>query len=663
MPGPLRKLFTSLQIGEVEIKNRIAMAPMGILGLLNPDGSPGPRAIHYYMERAKGGVGLIITGIFKVENQIEPLDGIVPLVSRTALGPFTELSEAVHALGAKIFVQLTIGLGRVCNPLRLPVPPVSASAIPSYWKPEITCRELRTEEVEHLVKRFGPAAEILAEAGIDGVELHGHEGYLFDQFATSAWNRRTDKYGGSLENRLRLPIEVLREIKKGAGQKFPVQYRFGLKHYMKALNSGALPGEKFVEAGRDIPEGLQMAKLLEEAGFDALHVDAGCYDSWYWPHTVIYQEPGCMVDMAARAKGVVRIPVIGVGKLDDPELAERVIAEGRADMVALGKALLADAHWVRKAAEGRIGHIRPCIGCNDGCIGRVIKGKPLSCAVNPATGRERTHGLERTDTPQRVLIVGGGASGMEAARVAALRGHHVTLYDRAKELGGHLIEASVPPFKKDVAHLLDWFKRELSAIEMDVQLGVEVTPDTITKEKPGVVIIAAGSKPFIPEIPGIGRDNVATAADLLLGKKKVKDSAVVVGGGLIGCETALWLAQQGKKVTLVEMLEDLMIAGIPVTHMNRLMLLDLLKYYGVKVITRSSLLEVSGDGVVLVDQTFQRTVLPSETVILAVGLVSDQELYKKLRGEVVQLFLVGDGRKAQNIMNAVWDAYEVARTI
>jgi 2-enoate reductase len=279
-----------IKIGGIEIKNRIAMAPMGIGGLLNPDGSPGPRALDYYLERARGGVGLIITGVFRVENEVESFPALSGLVTPQALGAFAELAETVHALGTKIFVQLTAGFGRVASPLRLQgKQPVSASAIPYYWDPRQTCRELTTEEIRKVVKAFGHAAMVLAAAGFDGIELHGHEGYLFDQFMTPIWNKRTDPYGGSLDGRLRLSVEVLQEIEKKAGPDFLVQYRFGLKHYIKGLNSGALPGEKFIEAGRDIEEGLQIARRLEAAGFDSLHVDAGCYDSWYWTHPPVYQ--------------------------------------------------------------------------------------------------------------------------------------------------------------------------------------------------------------------------------------------------------------------------------------------------------------------------------------------------------------------------------------
>jgi len=584
-------------------------------------------------------------------------------ISHAGLSSLTELTEVVHSLGAKLFVQLTAGFGRVAIPLQLRHQPVSASAIPSFWKPEITCRELKTEEVERLVKSFGDAAEMLVSAGIDGIELHGHEGYLFDQFTTAIWNRRTDKYGGDLNDRLRLPIEVLQEIRRRVGQTFPVQYRYGLKHYIKALNSGALPGEQFIEVGRDIEEGLQMARMLEEAGFDALHVDAGCYDSWYWPHPPIYQDYGCMMPMASAVKKAVRIPVIAVGKLAIPQLAALAIAEGKADIVAIGKGLLADAFWVNKVGEEQTERIRPCIGCHDGCIGRLIKARPLSCAVNPAVGRERAYRLERTEEPRKVVVVGGGVAGMEAARVASLRGHQVTLFERANSVGGHLVEASVPDFKKDLARLLAWYKGELGKLNLEIKLGAEVNVEIMERERPEVVVIATGSRPTIPDVPGIAGNKVVTATDILLGEKKAKDQVLVLGGGLIGCETALWLAQQGKKTTIVETLSELMIAGIPVQIMNRLMLLNLLNFYNVKVITNSSLIEVSEDGVVLTDEGLGKRILDVDTVVLATGLSPEQEFYKSLRAKVANLFLIGDSRKPQNVMNAIWDAYEVARMI
>jgi 2-enoate reductase len=663
MKKTFRTLLAPIKIGNVEIKNRIAMAPMAIGALANLDGSLGPRALDYYVERIRGDVGLIITSNFKVENDIDLLPLNFMFVGPTSLGSFAELAEVAHAFGSKVFVQLTAGFGRVASPRMLRGQPVSASAIPNYWDPTLTCRELATEEVERIVKAFGPAAQILAEAGIDGIELHGHEGYLFDQFATALWNHRTDKYGGDLVGRLTFPIEVLREIKGRVGPDFPVQYRFGLKHYIKGLRVAALPGEKYVEAGRDVQEGLRMARILEEAGFDALHVDAGCYDSWYWAHPPGYQKHGCMVDMAAEVKKVVRIPVIAVGRLELPELAEQVIAEGKADMVALGRGLLADPYWVKKLEEGRKEHIRPCVGCLEGCMGRLAAGKPISCAVNPACGREKAYALEPTCRKKKVMIIGGGVAGMEAARVTTLRGHEISIYEKTEQLGGHVIEASVPPFKEDEQRLLKWYQTQLKGLGVEINLNTEVTIELVRTKKPEVVIVATGSKPILLNIPGVEKEMVTTASHLLLGKKKAGEKVIVVGGGKVGCETALWLAQQGKKVTLVEKLGDLMAAGPAVPWMTRVMLLDLLAFHKVKVMLNTTPIEVLDDGVVVDNNSLSKDTLQANSLVVAVGLQPMQELYQMLKREVVDLYIIGDARKAWNIMSAIWDAYEVARSI
>lgn len=664
MDGAFLKLFEPVSIGKVTIKNRVAMAPMEIIGMINPDGSLTQRAIDYYVERAKGGVGLIISGLFKVENDIDSLVYGQPLVSSAVLPSFAELSEAVHSFGAKIFIQLTAGYGRTASLSELRSQPVSASAVPNYWDPALICKELSTEEVERLVKAFGEAAMIVKMAGIDGIELHGHEGYLFDQFTTAVWNRRADKFGGDLKGRLTLPIETLNIIKQAVGEDFPVQYRFGLKHYMKGTNAkGILPCEEYKEAGRDIDEGLEMAELLEKAGFDSLHVDAGCYESWYWAHPPMYQEHGCMVDMAEKVKKVVKIPVLAVGRLGLPELAERIIEDGKADMVALGRALLADPDWPIKVREGKTEDIRPCLGCHDACMGRIMEGKTLSCAVNFATGRERLYKLRPALKPKKVLVAGGGVAGMEAARVAALVGHKVTLYEKGKSLGGHLIEASVPDFKKDLLRLNSWYKTQLQKLGVEIKLETKVTPELVESENPDEVFVATGSSFIKPDILGIERANVVTAIDLLLGKGKTGDSVVVVGGGLIGCETALWLAKQGTKVTIVEILPELMIAGLPVPHENRMMLLELLAANNVSILTNTGIQEVIAEGAIISNEIFKKRTIKADTVVLALGLKPDDELYEFLRRKVAHLHALGDCREPRNIMGAIWDSYEVAHLI
>jgi 2-enoate reductase len=448
------------------------------------------------------------------------------------------------------------------------------------------------------------------------------------------------------------------------GDDFPVQYRFALKHYIKGYNSGALPGEEYVEAGQNIEEGLRMAKILEEVGFDALHVDAGCYDSWYWAHPPGYQKHGCMVDMAEEVKKLVKIPVIAVGRLDVPELAEQVIAHGKADIVAIGRGLLADPFWVKKVEEGRPEQVRPCIGCHDGCMNRLVNEKPLSCAVNPACGREGTYALQPAKEHQNVMVIGGGISGMEAARVAKARGHKVVLYEKSDQLGGHLIEASVPTFKKDELRLLNWYKNELENLGVEVHLNTGVTVDLIGEKKPDVTIVSTGSKPILLDAPGVTKQRIVmTVTDLLLDKKKAGETVVVIGGGRVGCETAIWLAQQGKKVTVMEKLDKLMSTDPPVPRMNKMMLLDLLRFHKVDILTNTSLFEVKDNEVIVINQSFSKHTLKTDTVILAVGLAPDQDLYRELQDKIHNLYLIGDSRQARNIMGAIWDAYEVARTV
>jgi len=668
MSEEFSRLFEPVTIGNIEIKNRIAMAPMAITGLVTPEGGYSERAADYLIERAKGGCGLIITGAVKVENEIEEF--IMPSFPCLTLNPFhfiqstSEMIEKAHTHGSKIFIQLTAGLGHNAPPVMLEGRPAAPSATPYYWDQTVTCRELATEEVEKLVRKFGEAAEIAAMAGFDGIEVHAmHEGYLIDQFTMSMFNRRTDKYGGDLRGRLTFPIEILREIKGKLGKDFPVLLRFSIKSYLKDWNRGGLPGEEFEERGRDTEEGLEAAGILEAAGYDAFNADAGAYQAWYWAHPPRYMEHGCYLPLTEKLKEVVKAPVIVAGRMEIPGLAEKALRENKADMVALGRGLLADPYWPRKVMEGKTEKIRPCLGCHDGCLGRLTLGRPISCAVNPSCGREKEYALQPAIVTKDVMVVGGGIAGMEAARVAALRGHRVRLREKTDRLGGHLIEAAVPDFKDDEKRLLEWYKTELSDLNVEINLNTEVTPDIIQEKNIDAVIIATGSRPVIPDISGTGKDSVATAADLLLGKKDAGENVVVAGGGLIGCETALWLAGQGRNVTIVEMAEDILSAGPPLCHANSLMLLDLLKFHKVKTLTGAAIQEITDNGVMVIDKNFIKNRLPADTVVIAAGLESDRELYRPLTAGIPDLYVIGDARQPLNIMNCIWDACEIARNI
>ena len=663
MEKTFRRLFDSICIGKVQLKNRIAMAPMGIEYMVNPDGSLNRRVVEYYLERARNEVGMLICSVFKVENKIEALEASTPQITESSLGFLGDLCDAAHSYEARVFAQLTAGFGRVTVPSTLRGPCVSASALPNFWDPAITSRALTTEEVDVIVQAMGDTAERLVLAGVDGVELHGHEGYLFDQFTSSIWNKRTDKYGGSLENRLRFPIECLQEIRNRVGDRLAVQYRFGLKHYVKDGNRGALPGEVFREAGRDVDEGLEMAKMLERVGFDALHVDAGCYESHYWSHPPMYQKHGCMVDMATKAKEVVKIPVIGVGRIDIPELAERLVEKGQVDIIAIGRGLLADPHWAAKVKAGKVDDIRPCVGCYDGCFGHYAFVRPISCALNPSSGRERTYQLVSTHASKRVLVIGGGIAGMEAARVVATRGHDVTLYERDVRLGGMVNRAACPEFKNDLKRLLVWYERQLKEAGVKVELGVRVSPDDVVKEDADAVFVATGARPVVPEIPGVDKGSVTTAVDLLDGKAEPGDRVAILGGGLVGCEIAIWLAQKDKSVTIIEMLPTLMSGGVPVPSQVKMMVQDMLGAHHVDVVTDAEVTEITSQGVRALRGNAQPVEVMATTIVLAVGMTAERRLYEDLSQRLNCVYAIGDCREPKNIMNAVWDAYEIARAI
>jgi 2-enoate reductase len=659
------RLFEPIKIGNVEIKNKIAMAPMGTFGLVNDDGSYNQRAIDYYVERAKGGTGLLITSITKVENEIDST--VMPAFPCATTNPVkfvetsTELTERVHAYGAKIFLQLTMGFGRSGAPILMAKQPVSASAIPNYWDPSVTCRALTTEEVETIVKKFGESAQIAVAAGYDGVEIHAvHEGYLLDQFTIAMFNHRTDKYGGDLRGRLTLPIEIVQTIKKATGKNFPVGLRFSVKSCIKDWRQGGLPDEKYEEKGRSFEEGLQAAKILEGAGYDELNTDLGTYDAWYWSHPPIYQKHGLYLPYTKELKNAVKIPVIVAGKLDIPDMAEKALEDNDADMIAIGRGLLADADWPKKAMEGRDEDIRPCICCHKGCLGRAFEGKPLCCSVNPAVGRERYYEIKKAETPKKILVAGGGIAGMEASRVAALRGHHVTMMEKSGELGGHVIPGSKPDFKYDDRRLLDWYCRQMRELNIDVRMDTEATEENIMAEKPDAVIVATGSKDIALNVPGINRPNVCTASEVLNGTKQAEKRVAMIGGGLVGCETALWLARQGREVTIVEMQGDIILSKSPVPHMNRIMLIDLLNQAKVKVITNNSLLEVKAGSIIIIDNHFSRSELLCDTVVTAAGYKPYNQLFRRLNGKFAELYLVGDAYAAADIQNAIWTANEVA---
>ncbi len=658
-------LFTPIQIGKLTLKNRFAMAPMGPLGLGDSEGGWNQRGIDYYTRRAQGGTGLIITGVTFSDCEVETQS--MPNAPNSTYNPVhfvrtsREMTERVHAYGAKIFLQMSGGFGRVTIPTNLgEFPPVAPSPIPHRWLDK-TCRELTRDEIHKIIESFGKGAFNAKRAGFDGVEVHAvHEGYLIDQFAISFFNHRTDEYGGSLENRLRFAKEIREEIAKICGWDFPVAVRFSPKSMLKDWRKGALPNEEFEEKGRDLEEGLQTAKLLEAYGYDALDVDVGCYDAWWWNHPPMYMEKGPYRKYAKLVKETVKIPVFMAGRMDTPEMAESCVKDGTCDVISLGRPLLADPDYVKKLRANHVCEIRPCISCQEGCMGRIQTYSMINCAVNPQAARERVTAYEPVARKKRVLIAGGGVAGCEAARVLAERGHEPVLYEASERLGGNLLPGGAPAFKEDDLQLVKWYENELERLRVPVYLNTKVTKEMVLESDCDAVIVATGSR---PKMFSLGDDEkVYCAEQVLMNQKDPGDKVVVVGGGLVGCEMALDLAQKGKKVTILEALPKIMAVNGPICSANKEMLEELLPFHGVNIICNA---KVTGfkDGAVSYETAGKAEKLDADSVILSVGYRSADELYHELEFDVADLYLLGDAGKVSNIMYAIWDAFEVANHI
>ena len=658
-------LFSPTKIGKLEIKNRYVMEPIGPGGLCDADGTYNARGVEYYVERAKGGAGLIMTGVTKVENEIEQC--VLPSMPCPTLNPgnFIKtgkvMTERVHAYDARMFLQLSAGFGRVSVPGFVHGTPVGPSPIPHRWTPGVVCRELTHVEVKTYVRKFADAAEIAQKSGFDGIEIHAvHEGYLLDQFAIAMFNQRTDEYGGSLENRLRFATEIVRAIKARCGKDYPVSLRYSIKSFIKDWLKGGLPGEEFKEMGRDIPEGIEAAKLLEAAGYDAFNGDVGSYDSWYWSHPPMYQAKGLYLPFNEILKKAVSVPVITAGRMDDPDRAAEALRSGKTDMIGLARPLLADPYLPQKVRAGKTDRIRPCLSCQEGCMGRLAVFGQVSCAVNPACGREAEYGLTPALERKHVMVVGGGIAGMEAARVAALRGHVVALYEKSDRLGGVVVPGGVPEFKEDDHALIRWYERELSELKVPLTFNTEVTEDVITRAKPDVLIVATGSKPRIPALANA--PHVYTAEEVLNGVKPADDETVIIGAGLVGCELALWLTDKGKTTTIVEIAPKILAQAGPLCHANSAMLKELMEFRAIRVMTSSTVVR-RVEGGFIVRTGDKETLVKAESAILAVGYDSERRLYDEVRNKVPEVYLFGDARRVQNIMYAIWDAYEVARSL
>ena len=647
-----------LQIGRLTIRNRFCMAPIGGGQHHLPGGGLKDETIQYLVERAKGGFGLIFTGAIAADGTVDPYTRVGPTILQNPDAfkmTATELNERAGAYGTKIFAQITMGLGR--NYPNLPAP----SSVHVFRHPGEVSPELTRDQIKSKIESVVKASKIAKDSGFSGVEVHSiHWGYLLDQFALSMMNHRTDEYGGSLENRLRAAKEILEGIKQECGSDFPVSMRLGLKTFVKGFEQASLTGEE--EIGRTLEEGIEIAKLLESYGYDCLNVDTGIYDSFYYACPPMYMPKGYLVELAAKAKEAVNIPILAGGRMNEADIAEKAIRDGKIDAVVLGRAALADPEYPNKVLTGHTEKIRPCIACNQGCITRLQQGKQPTCAVNPSAMREVRYALRPCVQPKKVVVVGGGVAGMEAARTAAMRGHKVFLYEKNGSLGGNLIPGGSHSFKKEVRELNAWYQNELKALPVEIHTGETVTSEQLRNMDADVIILATGSVPVMPNIPGMDDKKVLGCMEAFAHPEKVGQKVMVIGGGLVGCEMALDYAQDGKEVMVVEALPKILSAGILSPIPNGQMIHDLFEHHHVTVLEKHRLSAVE-NGKVILESDGQKKVLDADTVVIAVGFRPAPSMAQELQGCGAVVYEIGDGQKVSTILHAVWDGYEVGNNI
>ena len=682
------KLFTPWKIRDVEMKNRIVLCPMGgtsLFGWMEPTGNHFDKeAAKFFLDKAKNNVGLIITGIAPIKS--------------TYLGQwlyenprmFEELSDfmkEIHKYGAKLFIQITAGMGRAwaiptnlvplhnapkaLNAILKPIIDVqyqsaSPSELPSRWSDKVTCRALEEHEIEEMIDAFAKTAKLCKEAGVDGVEVHAvHEGYLLDQFTLKYTNKRTDKWGGSFENRYRFATDIVKAIKESCGENFPVSLRYSAKSYVKDFCKGALPGEKFEEIGRDMEESRKAAKYLQDAGYDMLNTDNGTYDSWYWAHPPMYMPQNCNLDDVSEIKKVVDIPVVCAGRME-PLVAAKAIEEGRIDAMGVARQFLADSEWVTKLLEGRIEDIRPCICCHNACFNMshykgVANAQSLydashiaRCALDPRVMQSKKYKLETADKFKNIAVIGGGIGGMEAALVCAKRGHKVTIYEKTDKLGGVFIAASTPSFKEKDRMLISWYKRELLK-QNDIEVKFNTEIKDLSEIKADEIIVATGAK--ARKIPIEGVENSMEAIDYLLNKQEVGENVVVIGGGLTGCEIAYDLYLKGKKPTIVEAKQDLIVAD-GVSLANSSYLRDFFETNKVPTYLESQVSKITKKCVFIKDKEGKERKIAKDSVIMSVGYV-ENPIFKKS----AHVHIVGDAYGVGNLRTVIWRAWDVCMKI
>ncbi len=676
-------LFTPWKIGNVEIKNRIVMCPMGgtsLFGWFELTGCHFDKeAAKLFLERAENNVGLIIPGIAPLRDTFW---GKWLWQNPKMFEELASFMDEIHKRGAKLFIQLTAGMGRswaiteLVAPLhrnkvtRAIVKPIidtshelaSPSPQPSRWAHDIICPEMTKEQIHEIIEAFAKTAKLCRDAGVDGVEVHAvHEGYLLDQFSMEFFNKRTDEYGGSFENRYRFAAEVVKAIKAECGSDFPVSLRYSVESKMKGFCEGAMPGEEYTEVGRNMEESGRAARYLQDAGYDMLNADNGTYDSWYWAHPPMYMPQYCNLEDVAHIKKYVDIPVVCAGRME-PDVGAEAGAAGKIDAVGVARQFLTDPEWVTKLIENRLEDIKPCICCHAGCFNfSSSKGHANTqdltdtmglsrCALNPETMQSKKYYVAPAKKQKNIAVVGGGIGGMEAAILLAKRGHKVTLYEKSGELGGVFVAAAAPSFKEKDRDLIAWYKREIAKQPIEVKMNTEIKD--IKSLDADEIIIATGA--VAKRIPVKGAENAVEACDFLLGKKEVGERVTVIGGGLTGCEIAYELYLKGKKPTIVEMQDDLIVTK-GVCLANTSFLRDFFKTNKIPVHLETALCEVNGGNVTVRDKEGKTFDIEGDSVIMSVGY-NPAPLAKKAK----HVHVIGDAASVGNLRTVIWGAWDVA---
>ncbi len=634
----LKKLFTRLRIGTAEIKNRIVMPAMGTRSATE-DGYVNNRLVNYYEERAKGGAGVVIVENTRIDRSAQP--GALCIDSDEFIPGLSQLAKVIKSHGAFAMIQI----GHSATELK-PGGGGSQWVGPSsiLLKEFGFFRELAVGDIHQVVEMEVRAAERAKKAGFDGVEIHScHEG-LEARFLSPLSNKREDEYGGTPENRARLLLEVIKAIKESLGQSYPVWCRIN--------------GREFgIDGGLTLDETLQVAPMIQRAGADAIDVSAMGYGK---EATISApSRPGQMVSLAEAVKKVVTIPIITAGRLD-PELGEKILQENKADLIAMGRRLIADPELPDKALSGQFENIRPCIACTQCVESVVLRHQPLRCTVNPAVGREREFRVGPAERKKKVMVIGGGPGGMEAATVAALRGHDVTLYEKDSNLGGQLVLATLPPNKGEIKNLTSYLINQVGKSGAAIELQKEVNAEVVKSVKPDTVIIAAGVMPFIPEVRGFERKNVVRAEDVLAEKVKVGEHIVIVGGSLVGCETADFLTEKGGKVTVLTRSKKL---ASEMLLTPRRQLLDRLIRKGVTTLTDVKYDEITTEGVTITTGEGKKKVIRADTIVLATGSEPNNKLRKALEGKVSEVYSAGDCVEPRGIIDAIYEGWRIGNTI